>query len=31
MIDKYYTANTQLESMLNILLQTNRSLIKRVS
>jgi len=31
MIDRFYTANTQLESMLNILLQTNRSLIKRVS
>jgi hypothetical protein len=31
MIDRYYTANTQIESMLNVLLKTGRTQLKEVS
>jgi integrase len=31
MIDRYYTANTQLESMLNVLLKTSRTQLRKVS
>jgi hypothetical protein len=31
MIERFYTANTQLESMLDVILQTGRSKLREIS